>query len=190
MCSNIHDNSATSVPNERALSLKSQQAAVTLPSFSTQGQQSSASYLCMLLILTVNFRALAYSALVVELRLTPMQVLTKAWSAALLNAIGDILAQKVVDKNDKLDMKRLGIFTFLVNEPNACVVVPLRKHNLELQSCTPALRTSTWGCEGTVGLIYFQVATHLHLEAQIKRLAAMITRTPNGLESGGLLIDI
>ena len=42
------------------------------------------------------------------------QVLTKAWSAALLNALGDILAQKVVDKNEKLDMKRLGIFTFLV----------------------------------------------------------------------------
>ena len=66
-----------------------------------------------------------------------MQVLTKAWSAALLNAIGDILAQKVVDKNDKLDMKRLGIFTFLVSVGNACVVVPLLKHNLELQSCMP-----------------------------------------------------
>jgi len=73
-----------------------------------------------------------------------VQVLTKAWSAALLNAIGDILAQKVVDKNDKLDMKRLGIFTFLVSEPNACVVVPLRKPNLELQSCTPVQRTSAW----------------------------------------------
>ena len=44
-----------------------------------------------------------------------MQVFTKAWSAALLNALGDILAQKVVDKNDKLDFKRLGIFTFLVS---------------------------------------------------------------------------
>jgi hypothetical protein len=46
-----------------------------------------------------------------------MQVFTKAWSAALLNALGDILAQKVVDKNDKLDLKRLGIFTFLVSHP-------------------------------------------------------------------------
>ena len=98
----------------------------------------------MLLIVTISFRALAYSALVIELRLTSVQVLTKAWSAALLNAIGDILAQKVVDKNDKLDMKRLGIFTFLVSQSNACVVVPLRKYNLELQSCTPILRTSPW----------------------------------------------
>ncbi|CAL5227837.1 g10868 [Coccomyxa viridis] len=40
-------------------------------------------------------------------------VLTKAWTAALLNALGDILAQKVVDKNEHLDMKRLGIFTLL-----------------------------------------------------------------------------
>ena len=45
------------------------------------------------------------------------QVLTKAWSAALLNALGDILAQKIVDKNEHLDMKRLGIFTFLVITP-------------------------------------------------------------------------
>ena len=42
------------------------------------------------------------------------QVFTKAWSAALLNALGDILAQLVVDKKDKLDYKRLGIFTILV----------------------------------------------------------------------------
>jgi hypothetical protein len=41
-------------------------------------------------------------------------VWTKAWSAALLNALGDVLAQKVVDKNDTLDWKRLGIFTVLV----------------------------------------------------------------------------
>ena len=49
--------------------------------------------------------------------LPALQVFTKAWSAALLNAFGDILAQKVVDKNDRLDMKRLGIFTFLVSAP-------------------------------------------------------------------------
>jgi hypothetical protein len=42
------------------------------------------------------------------------QVFTKAWSAALLNALGDVLAQLVVDKKDKLDYKRLGIFTILV----------------------------------------------------------------------------
>ena len=46
---------------------------------------------------------------------------TKAWSAALLNAFGDILAQKVVDKNDRLDMKRLGIFTFLVQCSCTCL---------------------------------------------------------------------
>ena len=46
-----------------------------------------------------------------------LQVFTKAWSAALLNAVGDILAQLVVDKNDRLDLKRLGIFTFLVSAP-------------------------------------------------------------------------
>lgn len=49
-----------------------------------------------------------------ELSYTFAQVFTKAWSAALLNALGDILAQLVVDKKDKLDWKRLGIFTFLV----------------------------------------------------------------------------
>ena len=49
--------------------------------------------------------------------LPALQVFTKAWSAALLNAFGDILAQKLVDKNDRLDMKRLGIFTFLVSAP-------------------------------------------------------------------------
>ena len=44
----------------------------------------------------------------------PLQVFTKAWSAALLNAIGDVLAQKLVDKNERLDKKRLAIFTILV----------------------------------------------------------------------------
>ncbi|EIE24165.1 hypothetical protein COCSUDRAFT_32993 [Coccomyxa subellipsoidea C-169] len=48
------------------------------------------------------------------LRLLETQpVFTKAWSAALLNALGDVLAQLVVDKNEKLDWKRLGIFTIL-----------------------------------------------------------------------------
>jgi hypothetical protein len=55
-----------------------------------------------------------------------MQVFTKAWSAALLNALGDILAQKVVDKNDKLDFKRLGIFTFLVSNPLHLPINPTR----------------------------------------------------------------
>ena len=53
-----------------------------------------------------------------------LQVFTKAWSAALLNAFGDILAQKVVDKNDRLDMKRLGIFTLLVSAPTAAPLNP------------------------------------------------------------------
>ena len=39
---------------------------------------------------------------------------TKAWTAALLNAVGDILAQKVIEKEEHLDLKRLGIFSFLV----------------------------------------------------------------------------
>jgi hypothetical protein len=42
------------------------------------------------------------------------QVLTKAWTAALLNAVGDILAQTAVERNERLDLKRLGIFSFLV----------------------------------------------------------------------------
>jgi hypothetical protein len=40
-------------------------------------------------------------------------VLTKAWTAALLNALGDVLAQLYLEKNSKLDWKRLGIFTLL-----------------------------------------------------------------------------
>lgn len=41
---------------------------------------------------------------------------TKAWSAALLNAIGDIISQVFIEKHpfSKVDWKRLGIFTFLV----------------------------------------------------------------------------
>ena len=44
-----------------------------------------------------------------------LQVLTKAWTAALLNAVGDILAQKVIEKEEHLDLKRLCIFSFLVS---------------------------------------------------------------------------
>ncbi len=45
------------------------------------------------------------------------QVLTKAWTAALLNAVGDILAQVAVERNERLDLKRLGTFSFLVRRP-------------------------------------------------------------------------
>ncbi|KAL3148269.1 hypothetical protein ABBQ38_013735 [Trebouxia sp. C0009 RCD-2024] len=38
---------------------------------------------------------------------------TKAWTAGLLNGLGDLVSQKFVEKNDNLDLKRLGIFTLL-----------------------------------------------------------------------------
>lgn len=38
---------------------------------------------------------------------------TKAWTAGLLNGLGDAVSQKFVEKNDDLDFKRLGIFTLL-----------------------------------------------------------------------------
>lgn len=45
-----------------------------------------------------------------------VQVFTKAWSAALLNALGDVISQVYIEKHSfsNLDWKRLGIFTFLV----------------------------------------------------------------------------
>lgn len=43
-----------------------------------------------------------------------IQLLTKALTAGILNALGDGVAQKFVEKNDKLDLKRLSIFAFLV----------------------------------------------------------------------------
>ena len=70
----------------------------------------SVPVLCRLKVHSIGYSCIIPSSLAV-------QVLTKAWSAALLNAIGDILAQKVVDKNDRLDYKRLGIFTLLVSPP-------------------------------------------------------------------------
>ena len=63
------------------------------------------------------------------------QVLTKAWSAALLNALGDILAQKIVDKNEHLDMKRLGIFTFLVTTPTSLCSQCLSEASCECAKC-------------------------------------------------------
>ena len=77
------------------------------------------------------------------------QVLTKAWSAALLNALGDILAQKVVDKNEQLDLKRLGIFTFLVTTPASsssasyCTGMP-SSHNSA--ACGEAAADGSLGC--------------------------------------------
>ena len=44
-----------------------------------------------------------------------MQLLTKAWTAGLLNGLGDAVSQKFVEKNDAFDFKRLGIFTLLVS---------------------------------------------------------------------------
>ena len=45
---------------------------------------------------------------------TLLQLFTKAWTAGLLNGLGDAVSQKFVEKNDDLDLKRLGIFTLLV----------------------------------------------------------------------------
>ncbi len=45
---------------------------------------------------------------------TLLQLFTKAWTAGLLNGLGDAVSQKFVEKNDDLDFKRLGIFTLLV----------------------------------------------------------------------------
>ena len=44
-----------------------------------------------------------------------LQLFTKAWTAGLLNGLGDAVSQKFVEKNDDLDFKRLGIFTLLVH---------------------------------------------------------------------------
>lgn len=51
----------------------------------------------------------------IQLDLTMLlQLFTKAWTAGLLNGLGDAVSQKFVEKNDALDFKRLGIFTLLV----------------------------------------------------------------------------
>lgn len=46
-----------------------------------------------------------------------LQLFTKAWTAGLLNGLGDLVSQKFVEKNDDLDLKRLGIFTLLASHP-------------------------------------------------------------------------
>lgn len=40
-------------------------------------------------------------------------LLTKAWTAGLLNGLGDAVSQKFVEKHDSFDWKRFGIFTLL-----------------------------------------------------------------------------
>ncbi|KAK9806480.1 hypothetical protein WJX73_001753 [Symbiochloris irregularis] len=40
-------------------------------------------------------------------------VFTKAWSAGLLNGLGDICSQKLIEHRERIDWKRLGIFTGL-----------------------------------------------------------------------------
>lgn len=45
---------------------------------------------------------------------TLLQLFTKAWTAGLLNGLGDAVSQKFVENNYDLDFKRLGIFTLLV----------------------------------------------------------------------------
>ena len=42
-------------------------------------------------------------------------MLTKALTAALMNAAGDLFAQLFVEKNSDVDWKRLGTFAFLVS---------------------------------------------------------------------------
>jgi len=48
-------------------------------------------------------------------------VLTKAATAAVLNAGGDVFSQLYIEKTSKFDWKRLGVFTLLVRP----VVSPL-----------------------------------------------------------------
>lgn len=51
----------------------------------------------------------------------PCQVLTKALTAALMNAAGDLFAQLFVEKKSDVDWKRLGTFAFLVRSwPRPC----------------------------------------------------------------------
>ena len=45
------------------------------------------------------------------------QVLTKAFTAALMNAGGDLFAQLMFEKKSEVDWKRLATFTFLVRPP-------------------------------------------------------------------------
>lgn len=52
-----------------------------------------------------------------------LQLLTKACTAGILNALGDGIAQKFVEKNDSFDLKRLGIFAFLVSDQSRVEVV-------------------------------------------------------------------
>ena len=48
-----------------------------------------------------------------------LQLFTKAWTAGILNGLGDAVSQKFVEKNDDFNFKRLGIFTLLVRDPFA-----------------------------------------------------------------------
>ncbi len=43
-----------------------------------------------------------------------MQLITKAVSAAVLNGLGDIIAQLGFEKGHDFDWRRLGVFTLLV----------------------------------------------------------------------------
>ena len=48
------------------------------------------------------------------------QVLTKAATAAVLNAGGDVFSQLYIEKTSRFDWKRLGVFTLLVR-PALCL---------------------------------------------------------------------
>ncbi len=52
-----------------------------------------------------------------------VQLFTKAWTAGLLNGLGDAVSQKFVEKNDEFNFQRLGIFTLLVRPTHECTLL-------------------------------------------------------------------
>lgn len=57
-------------------------------------------------------------------RPAPHQVTTKAVTAALLNGLGDVVAQLLFEKGQSFDWKRLGIFSFLVGDVGRIAMAP------------------------------------------------------------------
>lgn len=44
-----------------------------------------------------------------------VQILSKAVTASVLNAIGDLLCQTIVEKTEKINLRRLAIFATMVS---------------------------------------------------------------------------
>ena len=84
-----------------------------------------------------------------------MQMITKAWSAALLNGLGDIISQVWIEKHSfkDVDWKRLGIFTVLVSPAAAVLQQNKNKGFLRTQPLFAALahqqmneQPNPWSC--------------------------------------------